>query len=80
MSSSAGWKRWGAAMAASETPDPQSSCFGKCCLTADRAHKIARRISKRVKSKMDAYRCAHCGAWHVGAHPRRPFRKRRPVK
>jgi hypothetical protein len=41
------------------------SCLGKDKLTA----AIARRVAKRSQwAQVSAYRCEHCGHWHVGKH------------
>lgn len=42
---------------------PWSACTGKVAMaTSDLAWKAAKRVRGRV-----AYRCAYCGAWHVGS-------------
>ena len=46
-------------------PDPESSCAGKDKLNAQQAREIAARVRTRPAH---AYRCDHCGSWHVGSH------------
>lgn len=44
------------------------ACAGKDRLTADRAKEIAQR-SRRHKDNgphLAAYKCHHCGGWHIG--------------
>ena len=43
-----------------------SQCEGKEALTPDRARQLVRDMAKR-KSYVQAYRCAVCKNWHVGA-------------
>ena len=46
---------------------------GKVPLDAKRAQQLARRSSARNERAMTNYRCAECGAWHLGT-PSRPYR------
>jgi hypothetical protein len=49
-----------------------AGCDGKDRLDRQLAKQIVDRMSWARKSKMapNAYRCDHCGHWHVGARSR----------
>jgi hypothetical protein len=50
-----------------------AGCAHKDPLTRQQAKAIVDRMNWARKSKhaTNAYRCDHCGAWHVGAKARR---------
>lgn len=49
-----------------------SQCAGKePFATPQLAHDVARRRQREHKNN-EAYRCAHCGFWHIGARLRKP--------
>ena len=54
---------------------PKSCPTGKVPLDAQRAQHLARRSSARNERAMTHYRCAECGARHLGS-PSRPYRLR----
>lgn len=47
-----------------------SSCRGKEAMLPAVARKVAKRMKRRVPSA-EAYRCKHCGLWHVGTRDSR---------
>lgn len=49
----------------------EASCEGKQAMT----EKVARAIVKKRHMDANAYRCAHCGAWHIGSQLRRRLPK-----
>jgi hypothetical protein len=55
-------------------------CLGKDKLPAD----VAQRVAKRGKGNgrpLHAYKCGHCGHWHVGSNvARKPDANRRRMK
>ncbi len=42
-------------------------CQGKAGFPATQARQIATDMRRRGRKKVDAYRCGHCGLWHVGS-------------
>ena len=54
--------------------DPQVSCAGKEALSQQVANDLVRRARGW---KANAYRCQHCGFWHVGAGNRKKGKVRR---
>ena len=50
-------------MSRSDPATEAFACAGKEKLAGD----VARKVAKRQEGT--AYRCAHCGAWHVGHRP-----------
>ncbi len=45
----------------------QTQCIGKHRFEdGGLAKQVARKSAKRKDSKSSAYRCIHCGGWHVG--------------
>ena len=52
---------------------PKPCPTGKVPLDAPRAQQLARRSSARHDRAITAYRCAECGAWHLGTTSR-PYR------
>lgn len=47
--------------------EPTSYCMGKRRLpTFLIAQQAAQRGSRRTESRRQAYKCHHCGDWHVG--------------
>lgn len=56
-----------------------SQCEGKHKYpSAAAANKVARAQSKKKRSRIEAYKCPTCGAFHVGQRPRKAGR--RPVE
>lgn len=52
---------------------PESQCKGKLRYS-DKGD--AKRASKRVEraiGRVHAYRCSHCGWWHLGHKPKHPY-------
>lgn len=48
---------------------PEVSCIGKDKMTA----VVARKVAKKLRNgSANAYRCEHCGHWHIGSHVARP--------
>lgn len=44
---------------------PRDCPTGKVPLDVRRAKELARRSSARHEHAMTAYKCQHCGAWHI---------------
>lgn len=46
-----------------------AGCAGKDALTRQHARQIVDRMNMRPRgtTKPNAYKCFHCGSWHVGA-------------
>lgn len=56
---------------------PRECSTGKAPLDYERAQQLARRSSAKHSHPMTAYKCAACGAWHLGQPAKRA--KRLPV-
>lgn len=51
----------------SRTNPPASACEGKVPFASkSQATASAKIVSRRKTCPACAYKCAHCGAWHVG--------------
>lgn len=46
--------------------EPQFSCVGKNRYGETKALDVAGQMSAKKGTQFDAYRCEHCGGWHVG--------------
>ncbi len=46
-------------------PSREVACTGKAAMPAVDAKRVARHLSERG-DRIVAYRCIHCGKWHVG--------------
>jgi len=45
------------------------SCSGKHRFDNQRlARDVAKRSNRQRKQGVSAYRCGHCGGWHIGTH------------
>lgn len=45
----------------------QTQCMGKHRFAdAGLAKKVASQSAKRKEGRVSAYRCIHCGGWHIG--------------
>ncbi len=54
------------------------SCYGKGCLTHQRAKKLSKRQNRRGGERINHYRCKICGHWHVGSSTsKRSYDKRK---
>lgn len=54
---------------------PLECSTGKVPLDYQRAQSLARRSSARHDHAMTAYKCQHCGAWHLG----QPAKRAKPL-
>lgn len=53
-----------------KTSDPENQCVGKEPFSSFvLANAVAIRPRTQRKDKMEAYRCPHCGFWHIGHRP-----------
>jgi hypothetical protein len=52
-------------------------CTGKGALTALVAKTVARSMRERG-SKVNTYKCLHCGAYHVGSSSKTKASRKRP--
>jgi hypothetical protein len=59
--------------------NPQVCCAGKARLDASTAKDRAARLRRR-NQHVNAYRCPHCSAWHIGFHLAGPHMQRRPPR
>lgn len=61
-------------------PAIAESCQGKKKFGFNQAHSVAKSMRRRFEGECpNAYRCSHCGWWHVGNHVAGKMPASRPI-